>query len=380
MNIFSEALKKASKVLTFSGTVEGETPKPAPVSKTNGKPVTLPDLTSINVEKLTSEEAAARQAVAHDRKEWVKGAAKTEIAIMERIAFLEGLFAEGVPTPEDIEELASLNETLQQITTAGDEQVQRHLEFAGFIEAIRSTPPTGENLEYFLEQVVVRNHYRLASKEEAQSIYNRKPRTPLPQGAVFFHGRVYLPAWTDDQKYPSQKAVESTLVRFARATIKAEQTEKVAAIARLKEQGDPDLPKLSQGQPGVYRLVFPARTDERTGKKWSEGVGLVEVYFRKVNDRQVRFVRAKEGAGSLEWFNAHAGKFIPHAWIRQGISDNATDEVAEFADKLIRTISGAVRTWYALRAAEARKADAATATTSEVSSAKPVTSDVAVGK
>jgi len=208
----------------------------------------------------------------------------------------------------------------------------------------------------------------------------------LPQGAIFFPGRVYLPAWEGGQKWPSQRAVEAELVRFARSAIKAEQAEKAAAIARLKEQGDPELPKLSQGQPGVYRLHFPARTDERTGKKWSEGVGLVEVYVHKVGDREVRFVRPREGAGSLEWFNHHVGKFIPHAWLRQGISEKATDEVAEFADKFIRTISGAVKTWYNLQA----KAKAATASvpesnsadekTNEVSSAEPVADEAAAGK
>jgi|GEM_PF-3382659 len=342
-NSFSEALQSAlANPVSVS---EPESNRPTAPAKGNASSAAstsastpLPDLNQIGVRELTPEEAQRKLEEAQRRKAWVHEAAKKIMAIQERIQLLESVVENGIPTPEDMAELKSLTETIRQISEAGDDQVRKHLEFAEFLEAIRRSPATAQSLGYFLNEVVARNHYRVAAKEEAQSIWAKK--VEAPQGAIFFRGRVYLPSWKE--KWPSQRAVEATLVRFARQVARAEKERVSSALERLKATGDPDLSRLWAGELGTYRLYFPARVDE-TGKKWAEGAGLVEVYLHRVGDREAKFVRVLEGAGSLEWFNNHSGRFIPHAWLKSGIGERATEEVAQFAEKLIRTVKGASR-------------------------------------
>lgn len=322
--IMAEALKKAEEK-----------------KKNGGNGSSLPDLTQINVQELTPEEIAEHEKKVQERKQWAESAAQKLSEIHEKIAQLKRLELHGVLTPEDKGEIAYLEELKSKLLHAGDEELQKHLNFALFIEEIRNAVPHRELVKKFLNRVIAEGRYRIADKDEANQIRHNKE---WPQGTIFFGGKVHLPAFSEEEKSAGQRALESELGKYIREVNKILVKERKSKIDEIKSIAVKNLALFKQGECGLYHLEFQERED-KTGRKWRAGIGLIELRNNSNGDKTFLAIMVKKGTGSLEWFNRYTEKWVPFSWYKRNeIPDTAPDP--EFAERFIKTIRAALAAYY----------------------------------
>ncbi len=324
--VMAEAIKKAEEKKKKSG---------------NGN--NLPDLDQIQIQELTEEEIAEREKKVQERKQWAENAAQKLMSIRERTAQLKRLAMHGVLTQEDKNEIVFLSELETKILSAGDEELQKHVQFAEFLEEIRNAVPHKELAKAFLNRVVAEGRYRLATEEETNQIRNDKK---WPQGTIFFGGKVHLPAFTEEEKSAGQRAIEAELGKYIREANKILAKERKSKTDEIKSITVKNLALFKQGEAGLYRLEFQEREDE-TGRKWRAGMGLIELRNNSNGDKPFLVIMIKKGTGSLEWFNRYTEKWIPFSWYKHEVPGTAPDP--DFAEKFIRTIRAALAAYYSTR-------------------------------
>lgn len=325
-------------------TVMADAFKKAKEKKGNDGNGSLPDLTQIQVQELTEEEIIEREKKVQDRKQWAEGAAQKLTSIRERIAQLKRLAMHGVLTQEDKNEIAYLTELKTKILSAGDEELQKHVQFAEFLEEIRNAVPHKELAKKFLNQVVAEGRYRFATEEEINQIRHDKK---WPQGTIFFEGKIYLSVFPEEEKSAGQRAIESELGKYIKEVKKMLAKERKSKTDEIKNISVKNLTLFKQRETGLYRLEFQEREDEN-GRKWKAGMGLIEI--QNHGDKSFLVIVVKKGCGSLSWLNEYTEKWIPFSWfVKNQIPDSALEEIRELGKRIIKTIRAALAAYYSTK-------------------------------
>lgn len=326
-------------------TVMSDAFKKAEEKKKNDGNGSIPlNLDEIQVEVLTDEELEQKTQRVQERRQYAEAAAQKIATIQREINKLKRLALHGVLLDEDNKKLENLEKTKKKILESGDEELRKHLNFALFIEEIREAEQEKNIAKIFLERVVAEGRYRLATEEETNQIRHDKK---WPQGTVFFGGKVYLPAFSEEEKSSGQRAIESELGKYIREVNKMLVKERKSKTDEIKSITVKNLALFKQGEAGLYRLEFQEREDE-TGRKWRAGIGLIELRNNSNGDKSFLVIMVKKGTGSLEWFNKYTEKWIPYSWYkRDEIPETAPDP--EFAEKLIKTIRAALAAHYSTK-------------------------------
>ncbi|MFA4890381.1 MAG: hypothetical protein WC587_01980 [Candidatus Paceibacterota bacterium] len=316
----------------------------------NSKNGELPDLSQFNVQEKTPEQITAEAEEAKRKDEWCRNAAPMLLAIRKRINDINLVAHFGPLSPPLSSEFNELKEKEAKLLSAGgDETLADHLSFSVFLEEIRTTSPSYEMMAEFLARAVALGRYTLLPEKEAEEKKKEWRETGKPPvGSVFFKWRVYLPFQPAEGEVKSkgQMALESVLARFFRDTEKGETARRKSEIEKIRLDGGADLSLLKNGNPGKYVLDFSKRTDD-AGKTWQEGAGLVTVYEEQMGKDKIKAIKVLAGAGSLQWLNQHKGTWIPYSWYKKGVSENAPEHIADFAERFVKTIRAAIAAYHA---------------------------------
>lgn len=309
----------------------------------------LVDVRSLLGDVLKSpEQLELEKKIAHENKEWAENAAEGLQKIRSNIrSFDEIVLSGGILNTNQKAQLEKLREAERQITSAGDEAIQKHREFAEFLAKVRAATPDLKRAEEFVLEAVTDGRYHKASDIEVKRIMSlMRGNEPFPQGLIFLNGVNYLPTVEGDAKSKGQMALEAELTRFVRQSIKAHKDIEEAGISD-------DLRGLQQGRIGKYRIIFEERINPISGKKHYAGNGIVEVAIRKMDNGpidQVRIIVPIKGDGSLKCFSKLAEKdfYVSASWYTEKdlsakrISDDLRDE----AEKFLSCLKAGVAAFY----------------------------------
>jgi len=305
-------------------------------SKEKVKPV-LPDLDAIQVAVVSDDDIEEQIKEARGRSAYAQKAAQKIIMIRARQLQIN-LVKErgGMLTSSDVAELKKLKAEEEKILGAGDEELQKSLRFALFIEEIRSGVASAENALAFLARAVEIGRFREPTDAEKQAF--RVADNKYPSGTLFYAKKAYLSVHTG----APQRALEAELRKFIGAVKKNDGKAEQAEIDHILQSGEADLGNMRKGIVGTYVLNLPHR--EVKGKVFRAGAALVAVEQKKIGKGgEMTIIKIGKGAGTLAWMNEHKGTWISLSSFRRDASDkNLAGELLVFSDKFIRVLSAAV--------------------------------------
>lgn len=301
----------------------------------------LPDLNAIKVSIASPEEIVAHAEAAQQRSAYARQAAGKIVQLRARRDQLRLIAThDGILSPDEIEEIASLDSIERKILSAGDAQLQAAIRFAIVLAEIRAAEPTPENARKFLQQSMQAGRFKEATEEELRIM--RSADGKFPAGTLFYAGLAYLPAHSG----APQRALETELRKFLGSVKKAEHEAAREAVNAILFEGldgiRRNLSPFRAGVAGTYVLHFPER--ETKGRMSSEGVALVKLTSRSLRKGgTMPIVSVVRGAGSLAWLGEYAGKWISFASFKCRKNDpNLEGDLAEFSTRFIRTLWAAI--------------------------------------
>jgi len=310
------------------------------------KLVALPDLDAIQVAVVSDDDIANQIEEARGRSAYAQKAAQKIIMIRARVTQIN-LVKErgGMLTSGDVAELKKLAAEEEKILGAGDEELQKSLRFALFIEEIRSGVASAENALAFLARAVEIGRFREPTDAEKQAF--RAADNKYPSGTLFYAKKAYLSVYTGGP----QRALEAELRKFIGAVKKNDGKAERAEIEFILQNGEAELGDMRRGIVGVYALNLPHR--ETNGKVFRAGAALVSLEKKKIGKGgEMPIVKIVRGAGTLAWMNEHKGRWISlSSYCRYTSDKNLEGELLEFSNKFIRTLEAAVTALRRSRAA-----------------------------
>jgi len=306
-------------------------------AKKKENPAALPDLDAIQVAVVSDDDIEKQVAEARGRSAYAQKAAQKIIMIRARVTQIN-LVKErgGMLTSGDVAELKKLAAEEEKIFGAGDEELQKSLKFALFIEEIRSASPTSENALAFLTRAVEIGRFREPTDVEKQAF--RAADNKYPSGTLFYAKKAYLSVHTG----APQRALEAELRKFIGVVKKNDGKSERAEIDYILQNGKADLGFMRKGIVGTYALNLPHR--ESNGKVFRAGAALVSLERKKIGKGgEMPIIKIVLGAGTLAWMNEYKGKWISLSSFCRYTSDkNLEGELFEFSNKFIRTLEAAV--------------------------------------
>lgn len=303
-------------------------------------------LLAFDVNEETVDEARERALRAQKRKEEVQALAGKIKTAETKIKAIES-----VPDWEnDSRSVTERNKIVAFLKSAydyGDNVFKESLFVATLIKDIVTTVPCESgDVAGRLKYVAEIGRGKMMNEETAKKANGGK----LPLGAVVFDKvalcHVKSDIYPNDVASPADKKLFYELRKLVERYFESARKNKIAKIRDNK--GITDLSKLLDRYPGVYKIHFPERKDERTGKRWDEGVGLVEV--ANIGKGELFWViKALDGAGSLHWLvkkdpiNKGMDPWVPlaAAWTGRVIEDKIAPERLEFAKKFAKMLAAA---------------------------------------
>lgn len=322
-----------------SSTFFGSKLKAAIAHKQTSTGNSLPDLNAIKVSIASPEEVAAHAEAAQQRSAYARQAAEKIVQLRARRDQLRLIeMQDGILSPAELEEIASLDDIEQKLLAAGDAQLQAAIRFSVVLAEIRAAEPTPENARKFLRQSIQAGRFKEATEEELRIM--RSADGKFPAGTLFYAGLAYLPVHSG----APQRALEAELRKFIGSVKKAEhEAAQTAVHAVLSEKGvRKNLLPFRAGTEGTYVLHFPER--EVRGRMSSEGAALVKLTSKSLKKGgTMPIIMVVRGTGSLAWLDEYAGKWISFASFKTHKNDaNLEGELAEFSTRFIRTLWAAI--------------------------------------
>lgn len=304
-------------------------------------------LLAFDINEETANESRERTLRAQKRKEEVQAlAGKIKMAETKIKAI------ESVPDWEnDSSSVTERNKIMAFLKNAydyGDNVFKESLLVATLIKDIVTTVPCeAGDVAGRLKYVAEIGRGKLMNEEATKKANGGK----FPLGAVVFDKmalcHVRSEIYPNDVASPADKKLFYELRKLVERYFESARKNKIAKL-KADKKGNTDLSRLLDKYPGVYKIHFPERKDERTGKRWDEGVGLVEV-ANIGKGEPFWVIKALDGAGSLHWLsqkdpiNKSMDPWVPisAAWTGRVIENKIAPERLEFAKKFARMLVAA---------------------------------------
>ncbi|MEW5907806.1 MAG: hypothetical protein AB1643_01305 [Patescibacteria group bacterium] len=304
----------------------------------------LLSLDEIVIEKMTTEQIAEKEKQVQERRRYAEIAAQKAIAIQREINVLRQIALHGVLSDDDKKKMTDLEKLKERLLQSGDEELKKHMKFSLFIQEIRSAPKEVGLAKDFLKRCVDCGRYRIADQGE---IKENQATKKWPAGTLFFNRIVYIPILVEEEKTPAQRALEAELRKYLNEVRKIEDEKNRNEIGVIRKKGRPDLSLFKAGEHGTYSIYFPERVDE-SGRKWFEGAGLLSLCpIKMYNEKAITGIKILTGAGSLQWMQEFAGKWIPFSWFTKNqIPETIPGELAELAEKFIKMLRAGLAAYY----------------------------------
>lgn len=310
------------------------------------KPIDASAITKIDVKSYSAEELKKRAETIAQRKlasqALIRKEEEMSLAIEQIRSIPDWDLDSGL-----VEEAEGLEAQLGNLKEMGGEEMRQSKEVCRLIEGIAQAKPIDPSgVMFWINEVVRVGRGRILSANEVEKCNSVSGK--WPDDAVVFDKKVclvHMPSKiyvggvspTDKKIFYELKQLVS---RYYREATKLK-FEKISFI------GNPDLSGLMNGKPGIYRIYFASRKDQRTGRLYQEGVGVIELADANTKPGANPFlvVKALDGAGSLWWLTENSGSWVPLAAIRSGkvLKEKTPPDVLAFAEKFVKMLTVAVK-------------------------------------
>lgn len=246
-----------------------------------------------------------------------------------------------------VEEVEGLKAQLGNLEAMGGEDMRQSKEVCRLIEGITQAKPIDSSgVMFWINEVVRVGRGRILSANEIEKCNSASGK--WPNDAVVFDKKVCL-VHMPSKIYvggvsPTDKKIfyelRQLVLRYYSGTTRLK-FEKINSI------GNPDLSGLMNGRPGIYRIYFSSRKDQRTGRLYQEGMGVVELVDANTRSGAGPFliVKALDGAGSLWWLTENSGSWVPLVAIKSGklLKEKMPPDILVFAEKFVKMMTVAVK-------------------------------------
>lgn len=326
----------------------------------NGNGDGLLDLSTLDVEPVSDEEAAREAEEARKRKAFAEQAAAKLTAAEKEIGRLEEIAKNGILSSEQVARLKHLREEVKKVREFGDTELRNHREFAEFLEFVRGLECNTLNGRKIVERVIADDRYRLATSFEVEETKRlARERKPWTKGYFHFEGKGYMPAFKEEEKTGGQKALEAEITRFFRHLNKTLMEDGLKGVPRILAEGERDLSGLESGKLGTYAIFYPAHTGEN-GEEKKDGSILVSIRTKKVgkDDKETIILSFDNCAGSMTWMQGKGlkGRWFPFSWFHSGKpSESAPEEAKETARQIAKVVWKGFYLWKAAQEAPTQK-------------------------
>lgn len=290
----------------------------------------LPDI--VEVEPLSEEEIACAAEEAKKKKEWVEQAGAMLLKLKEERDSIQSIDGWDL-LPKLVSRVNKLTSMIEELESAGDENIHRHLEFSEFLNFIREVK-TEHQMDYVVKRLVSESvntdgatRYRAVSKDE---VHRRRSSGTYPKFAFFWKGSCYFPyePASDEMKSDGQKAVEYEVMKaILRLSLKKKKGIMKKTEALRSMDASSDLSGMLKGVVGLYLIEAEPIRDNDNKKKIVRHGGVAVV--RLCDNKRIEPV---DGAGCFHWLSGEDGKW----WISVGNAilgkvpwDPRKDETAE---------------------------------------------------
>lgn len=310
------------------------------------KPIDALAITKIDVKSYSAEELKKRAEIIAQRKlasqALIRKEEEMSLAIDQIRSVPDWDLDSGL-----VEEIEGLEAQLGNLRAMGGEDIRQSKEVCRLIEGITQAKPIDPSVVMFWINEVVRvGRGRILSANEVEKCNSASGK--WPNDALVFDKKVCL-VHMPSKIYvggvsPTDKKIfyelRQLVLRYYSGTTRLK-FEKMSSI------GNPDLSGLMNGKLGIYRIYFASRKDQRTGRLYQEGMGVIELVDANTRNGAGPFliVKALDGAGSLWWLTEHSGSWVPLAAIRSGkvLKEKTPPDIVIFAEKFVKMMTVAVK-------------------------------------
>lgn len=246
-----------------------------------------------------------------------------------------------------VREVEGLKTQLDNLEAMGGEDIRQSKEVCRLIEGITQAKPIDpDEVVGWIKEVARVGRGRILSDDEVEKCNSASGK--WPDNAVVFDEKVCL------VHMPSKVYVEGVSPTDKKIFYELKQlvSRYSLGVTKLKfeemsSMGNPDLSGLMNGKPGIYRVYFASRKDQRTGRLFQEGMGVVELYDANTRpgDKPFLVVKAIDGAGSLLWLTKNRRFWVPLSVIRSGkvLKEKTLPDAFAFSEQFVRMMTVAVK-------------------------------------